>query len=66
MQVGEEDVVNARDRYAHGEDVLDAAGAEVEEEAVAVAKLDHDARAGLIAPLRKRPFSQQHAAAFSP
>src|SRR5690242_20008068 len=53
MEVGDEDVVDARDRDAHGEDVLDAARTEVEEEAVAVAQLDHDARAGLIAPGRE-------------
>ena len=53
VQVGNEDVVDLRHRDAHGEDVLDAAGAEVEEEAVAVAQFDHDARAGLIAPGRK-------------
>src|SRR5271167_81834 len=53
MQVGDEDVVNIRNRNAHGEDVLDAAWAEVEEEAVAVAQFDHDAGAGLIAPGRE-------------
>ncbi len=41
------------DRDTHGEDVLDAAGAEVEEEAVAVAQFNHDARARLVAPGRE-------------
>ena len=59
VQVSNEDVVNARHRDAHGEDVLDAAGAEVEEEAVAVAKFDHDARAGLIAPGRERATADE-------
>src|SRR5208282_6849066 len=53
VQVRDEDVVYARDRDAHGEDVLDAAGAEVEKEAVAVAQFDHDAGAGLVAPGRE-------------
>src|SRR5579864_6942098 len=53
VQVGDEDIVNLRHRDAHGENVLDAAGAEVEEEAVAVAQFDHDASAGLLAPGRK-------------
>ena len=59
VQVGDEDVVNLRHRDAHGEDVLDAAGAEVEEEAVAVAQFDHDAGAGLIAPRRKRATADE-------
>src|SRR5271169_437429 len=53
MQVGYEYVVNAGDRDAHGEDVLDAAGAKVEEEAVSVAEFNHDASACLIAPRRE-------------
>src|SRR5208283_2427150 len=53
VQVGNEYVVNTRHRHAHGEYVLDTARPEVEEEAVAVAQLDHDARASLIAPGRE-------------
>src|SRR5271167_1414801 len=53
MQVCDEDVVDARDRYAHGQDVLDAAGAEVEKEAVAIAQFNDDAGASLIASGRE-------------
>src|SRR5271167_888301 len=53
VQVGNEDVVNARNWDAHGEDVFDAAGTKVEEEAIAVAQFDHDARASLVAPGRE-------------
>ena len=53
VQVRDEDVVDTRDRDAHGEDVLDATGTEVEEEAVAIAQFHHDACAGLVAPRRK-------------
>ena len=59
VQVGQEDVVDLRHRDAHGEDVLDAAGAEVEEEPVAVAQLDHDAGAGLVAPGRERAAADE-------
>src|SRR5271165_2600715 len=52
VQEGKEDVVDIRHRNAHGEDVLDAARAEVEEETVAVAEFNHDGRAGLVAPDR--------------
>src|SRR5579871_2908726 len=53
VQVRDEDVVYLRDRHAHGENVFDAAGAKIEEEAIAVAQFDHDAGAGLIASGRK-------------
>ncbi len=43
MQVGEENVVHQPDRQLQGDDVAHAAGAEVEEEALSVAELDHDA-----------------------
>ena len=52
VQVSEEDVVHFWDWDAHGEDVLGAARPEVKEEATAVTQLDHDGRAGLIAPER--------------
>lgn len=59
VQVGNEDVVNLRQRDAHGEDVLDAAGAEVEEELVAVAQFYHHTRAGLVAPGRERATTDE-------
>src|SRR5271169_2704594 len=59
MQVSNEDVVNARNWNSHGEDVLDAAGTKVEEEAVAVAQFDHDASAGLVAPGRERATADE-------
>src|SRR5271167_1297555 len=59
MQMSNENVVNARDRDAHSENVLDAPWAKVEEEAVAVAQFDHDARPGLIPPGRERATSNK-------
>ena len=47
VEVGEEEVVDRRQRDRHGDDVAHAAGTEVEEEALAVAEFDHDAGAGL-------------------
>src|SRR5208337_2857617 len=54
VEMGDEDVVDVRYRHAHRENVFDAAGAKVEEETIAVAELNHDARTGLIAPRRIR------------
>src|SRR5208337_1407114 len=53
VQVSDENVVNLLHRDTHGHDILEAAGAEVEEEAVAVAQFDHDTCAGLISPGRE-------------
>src|SRR5579863_5166089 len=53
MKVGNKDIVDLRYGNAHSEDVLDASGAEVEEESVAVAQFDHDTSASLVAPGRK-------------
>src|SRR5271166_4210131 len=59
MQVRNEDVVNARDRDAHGENVLDATGAEVKKESIAVAQFDHDACASLFASRRERTTADE-------
>src|SRR5208337_2189036 len=47
VQVSNENVVNLLHRDTHGHDILEAAGAEVEEEAVAVAQFYHDTCARL-------------------
>jgi hypothetical protein len=52
MQMGEEDVVDLRHRHLVRDDVLQAAGPEVEEESAHLAAFHHDARAGLAEPRR--------------
>src|ERR1700761_7663675 len=52
VQVSQKDVVHFRDWDAHGKNVLGAPGSEVKEKAAAVAQLNHDGCAGLIAPQR--------------
>ena len=54
MEMGEEDVVDRLQRHGHRDDVPHAAGAEIEEEPLAVTQLDHDAGAGLRARDRHR------------
>ncbi|MND78253.1 hypothetical protein D3C80_699630 [compost metagenome] len=49
VQMGKKDVVDRLERHLHGEDIAHAAGAEIEEEALAIAQLDHDASARLAA-----------------
>ena len=47
MEMGEENIVDRLQRHRHRDDVAHAAGAEIEEEPLAVTQLDHDAGAGL-------------------
>jgi len=49
----EKDIVDRHERDLHGDDVAETSGAQVEEEAVAVAHLDHHAPARLLTPRRE-------------
>ncbi|MNZ75351.1 hypothetical protein D3C78_938250 [compost metagenome] len=49
VQMGQKDVIDCLERHLHGEDVAHAAGAEIEEEAFAIAQFDHNASARLAA-----------------
>ena len=59
VQVSEEDVVDHLQRHLHREDVAQATRPEVEEEALAVAELDHDACGGLVSPRRERAAADE-------